>query len=336
MIIVENRASYILFNILRSAARKGRWIIPSNCCGIIPAVFYKSGTLFETCDITHNNFCIDLQYVSDKIHQNPDEYAGVLFIYTYGVELDIQTAIIAFKEEHPSVMFIEDKCLCKPAFSENKVAISDVMLFSTGYAKYTDAGSGGYAFVSSSLSYERHELAYEPEAESNLGKKMKEAINGGERLSPATFTGNWLSGFNPIENQREYFDKIKTLTRISEQRKNEINNVYSSLLSADYCMPGEFNHWRFNIIVNEPEKLINDIVNARLFASRHYCPIDKYISTISHHSQTADWLYGHVINLFNDKYYSPDQAEMTSNLVKKHVAKFGGPHNQTRQRKRLS
>ncbi len=325
MIVVENRASYILFNVLKGAQRQGKWIIPSNCCGVIPAIFHKSGTPFETCDIGVENLCIDLQHVSERISQSPSEYAGVLFVYTYGVELEMQQAIREFKETHPAVMFVEDKCLCRPALSESVADVSDAVLFSTGYAKYVDVGVGGYAFIKDALPYRRHQVSYEPEANKALDEAIKGAVRTGHKLPPSTFVGHWLSGGGAITNSDEYFDRVKILGQAAEQQKEELNDLYSSMLSGDYCLPKTFNHWRFNVVVNEPEKLLRDLFDAGLFASRHYCPIERFDFTTSGEPKTANWLYDHVVNLFNDKYYSADRAELTGDRVRKHVARFGYP-----------
>ncbi len=325
MIIVENRASYILFNVLKGARRQGKWIIPSNCCGVIPAIFHKSGVPFETCDISPGDLCLDLQHVSDRIAQSPSEYAGVLYIYTYGAEIDVRHAIRGFKETHPSVILIEDKCLCRPELTEDEEAPADVTLFSTGYAKYVDIGMGGYAFIKDDLSYRHHGTAYDSGADANLDEAIKNAVRTREKLSPSAFSGNWLSGVGMGLQADGYFAEVGRNILDAKQKKAQLNGVYRSMMSADYCLPDTHSHWRFNILINEPEKLVREFFDRGLFASRHYCPIERYDSTVSGEPRVAGWLYDHVVNLFNDKYYSSEQAELTGDLVVKHVARFGFP-----------
>jgi hypothetical protein len=199
------------------------------------------------------------------------------------------------------------------------------MLFSTGYAKYVDAGTGGYAFIRDVLTYGRQPVHYDVADKAALDEKMRSAVKKQTRLSPSVFSSDWLSGAGNNDAGDEYFAKIAPLVRLSERQKEKINSAYGSMFAKDYCLPDEYNHWRFNILVNEPEKLLKEIFTAGLFAGRHYCPIDRYILTPDARFPAAERLYRHVINLFNDRYFSVNQAEMTGAIVKKHIARYGYP-----------
>lgn len=325
MRVTEGRAAYILFNILKSSPDRGKWIIPANCCNVIPATFFKSGTPFEVCDVSAERLCLDLEAVSEKISQKSAEYAGVLFIYTYGADTDFYGPIIQFKDKHPDVLFIEDKCLCKPEVRCDLNNVSDAVLYSTGYAKYTDMGAGGYAYVVDSVPYERQRLTYHKSDNDELDQIIIEAIKKQQKLATEVFLSNWLCPKPNSMADAEYFNEIELSTKNSQVLKKEINQIYKSLLPEECCLPDEFNQWRYNIIVNEPQKLIDTIFDAGLFASRHYRPVNRYIVMPDQPLYVAEWLYQHVINLFNDKYASPSYAEKICSVVKKHQARFGCP-----------
>lgn len=325
MRVTEGRAAYILFNILKSSSAQGRWIIPSNCCSVIPATFFKSETPFEVCDISTDNFCLDLNAVSEKINQQPSAYAGVLFIYTYGAEVNFNDSIVLFKERHPSILFVEDKCLCKPDVETGFNGVSDAILYSTGYAKYTDMGAGGYAYIVDSVPYERQWLTYQKSDKDELDQKIIDVIKKQQKLASEVFLSNWLSSEHNCMADAEYFTELELATKNTQALKSKINQIYKAALPEECCMPDEFNQWRYNIIVNEPQKLIDAIFDAGLFASRHYKPIDYYITMPAQPSRISEWLYQHVVNMFNDKYASSSYAEKMCSIVKKHQARFGCP-----------
>lgn len=326
MRVTEGRAAYILFNILKSSSAQGKWVIPANCCSVIPAVFCKSGTPFEICDISASTFCLDINSVSEIISREPSAYAGVLFIYTYGVNADFDSSIAWFKEKHPAILFVEDKCLCKPEIEADSSGVSDAVLYSTGYAKYSDMGGGGYAYISEgSLPYVRHRLVYQKSEKDEMDRKVKDAINGRMKLPPSCFSTDWLSSEPNLMVDAEYFAQLKIAVEISQRLKNEINRIYMQLLPEECCMSDEYNQWRYNIIVNEPQLLAEKIFSEGLFASRHYFPANKYVASDAQSAPVAEYLYRHVVNLFNDKYASVMYAEKICELVKSHVARWGCP-----------
>lgn len=51
MLILENRATVILYNFLRSNIRSGKFLLPANVCPIVPTTFLKAGLSFDFIDI---------------------------------------------------------------------------------------------------------------------------------------------------------------------------------------------------------------------------------------------------------------------------------------------
>ena len=80
------------------------------------------------------------------------------------------------------------------------------------------------------------------------------------------------------------------------------------MLPKEIQFPIEYQNWRFNIRVNNKEEILKNIFDAGLFASGHYKPL-------ADHCPVAKDLYEHVINLFNDFYYTEEQARRTCEVI---------------------
>jgi hypothetical protein len=83
-------------------------------------------------------------------------------------------------------------------------------------------------------------------------------------------------------------------------------------------MDCKFQEWRFNILVDPgiKEKILNGLFENKLFAGSHY-------SSLSHifgqkRSPVAEKVKSRIINLFNDRYYSGEQALKTCDIINKY------------------
>ena len=90
--------------------------------------------------------------------------------------------------------------------------------------------------------------------------------------------------------------------------KEKLNAIYRKNLPAAIQLPAPYQHWRFNIIVPNKEDVLNALFDAGLFASGHYNPQADGCNIASN-------LYTHVINLFNDFYYTEEQAIKTCEII---------------------
>lgn len=199
---------------------------------------------------------------------------GLLFVRPYGRDRDVDPFFRALKELQPDLLLIDDKCLCRPDCEG--VGISpwaDATLFSTGYAKHVDLGYGGFAH----LRKERLDLRA-PEV--------------------------------PWEEHRR---RTEEELRRADEHKHRLNAVYSAALPPEIQMNQEFQGWRFNIRVPEPDRLVESLFAAGLFASRHYAPLSGSFPV-------AERLHGEVVNLFNDRYFDEERAERAVQIVLRHLA----------------
>ena len=85
--IVEHRASIILFNVLSGLKDKHKpFLLPANVCPIVPLTYLKAGVSFELIDIAPDSLCLNEQIALAKVSINNHTYGGVHYVHTFGIE----------------------------------------------------------------------------------------------------------------------------------------------------------------------------------------------------------------------------------------------------------
>lgn len=303
-IIEEYRASKIIYNFLKSQKIIKPFLLPANVCEVIPLTFYMAGVDFEFVDITKDDYLID----KDFVLQNINQYAGLLFVRTYGVEDDYNFFFSKLKEINENFIIIDDSCLSTPNFEIDK-SIFDLKIYSLGYAKPIDLGVGAFGFVNSKLSYNNFETVYNEKIYDEYSFQVKGCILNKTQIKKRDY--------NFLDNTTYKIDKEYVLNRIRLvlKHKQELNEIYSNMLPNEIQLDKKFQNWRFNILV-EPsvkDKIMKELFANNLFASNHYYPISNIWSDKT--CKNAVDLYDKVINLFNDFYYTKEQAIKTSEVI---------------------
>lgn len=270
-LVSDNRASRILFNFLSSNSFEKPFIVPSNVCDIIPKVFEEAGVEIVFSDVDMNTYCLDLYWVLNHIN----EYSGIIFVHTYGIEKSFDLSFRRIKELDPDFIIIDDRCLCVPSFITPMPSV-DLCLYSVGEKKQVDLGKGGFAFVRNKIAYDVCEI------------KMDSVLNNTNWYLDASF--------------------IKEKTESAIAHRNRINAIYHSSLPKYIQLNDVFQNWRFNILVNDKHSILEALFSNGLFASSHYKPL-----TIASHN--ASWLHDHVINLFNDYHFSEAMAIEACSII---------------------
>lgn len=201
---------------------------------------------------------------------------AILFVHTYGVEDDYSDFFAAARKKNPNIAIIDDRCLCFPCL-DLEHSDADLVLYSTGEKKQVDLGVGGIGYVAGGWKYEDIVV---PE-----NMVLKNEI--------------WTP------NKAEIEKKMDAVIA----HKEKLNDIYRRNLSKHVLrLPDPYQHWRFHIIVPNKGEILKAIFDAGLFASGHYavqggdCPI-------------AENLHARVINLFNDFYYTEEQAQKTCDVI---------------------
>jgi hypothetical protein len=280
MIAFERRASTILYNVLRARQDPRPFLVPANMCSIVLETFEAASQPIQLADIEESELTINANEV------DPDAFAGILFVRTYGTERDPSPLFRRLRDQSRDLLIIDDKCLCMPDCDGSSVSsFSDITLFSTGYAKHADVGYGGFAHLAEGMQYRR-------------------ALD-----APA-----WLDNRPPDEAWSSYRRVVMQASSSSAEHKLQLNTIYRERIPARVQLPEEFQAWRFNIRVPEPDQLIAVLTREGLFAGRHYPASENF--------PVAASLYREVVNLFNDRHYTEQQARRTSEIVGSYVAEF--------------
>lgn len=211
----------------------------------------------------------------DSVLSLAKEGAMLLFVHTYGVETNFYDFFQNVREINAGIVIVDDKCLCMPDLHVEE-SPADLVLYSTGAKKMVDLGGGGIGFIADQWEY--NEIEVEPNDYLNNEK--------------------WLLDTNQLY--------IKMDAMISHKEK--LNAIYRDMLPVTIQLPAQYQHWRFNIITDKRAKIRKALFSEGLFASNHY-------QSHSLDCAIASNLHDCVINLFNDQYYTEEQAVKTCEII---------------------
>ena len=310
-IVYGTRAASILYQYLRGSKRSGRWILPANVCPIVPAVFHKAEKDFIFCDISPSSYCIDEDLVIEMLKKNRDEIAGIIYVRTYGVARDPRNLFIKAKNISEGLHLIDDRCLCQPSF-ECGDSHADLVLHSTGYAKFVELGKGGWGLLREGHGMKTSSQGYCPGEHERLLESFRDSLVGNK---PFLYRdGEWLDMRPPDIDFTEYCRIVSA--RIPEVRihKSRLNAIYSEYL-GDFSLPDNYHDWRYNITCKNPKDIISKAFNIGLFASRHYKTLVPAFGAGK--APIAQQLGERIVNLFNDFRIDAASAEALAKAIKK-------------------
>jgi len=315
MIVFAARACSILYGLLRGDERP--LLVPANVCPIVPVTFLEAQRAFELVDIAEPTLEMDPEACLERLRQEPGRFGGVLLVRPYGSERDTDPFFRRLKELQPDLLVIDDKCLCRPDCEGAEISPwADATLFSTGSVKHVDLGYGGFAHVREGISvFLGAGGPYQETALEEVTRRYKKAI--AERSPfPGTCEG-WLDLRTPEVSWEEHRRRTAEELRRADEHKRRLNSIYMDALPRENQMAPEFQGWRFNIRVPEPDRLIESLFAAGLFASRHYACLAGSFG--DGRFPMAERLQGEVVNLFNDRYFDEERAERAVRVVLRHL-----------------
>lgn len=319
MIVYEKRASVILLHFLTSSHDDRPYLLPSNVCEIVPLIFVKARRPFEFIDISEKTFGMDEGRVLDALRKHPGRYGGVLFVRPYGVERAFDGFFRAVKEIDDSVMVIDDCCMCAPDPEMPLSPSADLICYSTGYAKYCDAGGGGFGRVSDGTAYRRKEYPFDAKTSSEVIKECKSKAAKGERF--ICKSDDWLDTGVPALPYEDYIRAVKDLAAKMVSHKRQLNDIYAKGIPSDLQFPPEYQNWRFNAFMPRRDELLKEISSQGLFASAHYHSMARVYSDAR--APLAERFSERVINFFNDLHFDADRARRVVEIVNAHLKRCG-------------
>ncbi len=317
MILFEARACGILYNLLLSRGDRRPFLLSANACPVVPLTFRKAGHRFFCIDIDPVELTMDQRQCLRLIEERPEGFGGILFIRTYGVEEDVGPFFRKIKEIRSDFLIVDDKCLCPPdCDGEHLASEADVTLFSTGRTKPVDLGFGGFANCREGVSYKRWQAPYSEAMLEEVTRHYKEAMmrgipcEGGEE--------RWLDLSAPVLGWDFYRTTVREALPRAEEHRRRLNAIYNAALPDEIQLSARFQGWRFHILVPEPDRLVERLFAAGLFASRHYASLGG--TFCEGRFPEAERLQRGIVNLFNDRHFDEDQATLTADLVLRHLA----------------
>ena len=313
-IVQAPRASAILYSLLLSRGDKSPWLLPANICPIVPITFLKAEVPFQFVDISPETLHMDLDQVEDLLKNS--KVGGLLYAHTYGEVSTPNEFFGSVKSLFPDLMVIDDRCLCIPDLELAPINKADIQLYSTGYAKIVDLNFGGYAFLSDAIYYQSTHLAFDPGQHEALEKAYKAAVS--RRQQFVYQDSDWLETDAAVPVWNEYCMQIERSLAGSLEHRASLNHVYAGMLPVEIQLPAAFQTWRFNIRVRDKQRILDAIFSSGLFASSHYASLAGIMEDGK--APQAEFLERSIINLFNDHYFSLDQAEQVCKIILENLA----------------
>lgn len=308
------RATYILYNFIRTVKKdlEGKKVIlPANICPIVPVTLMKAGINYLFFDISTETRSLMKEEVLDAIANEP--VGGIVYVRTYGDVSYEEDFFQKIKEIDQDIYLIDDRCLCIPSFDSSIISdFADLTLYSTGYSKFVDIGHGGFGYLNPEIDYKEFPITFDEQDVVELDKEVRIKLTRGESFSLTKHKDNW------IENNFKY--DVDTYKKIIKEKipevkkhKKELNSIYIKYLAEDIVLKNSAHNWRFNIICDDKDKILDAIFEEGLFASSHYQSLSKIFGDKL--SKNASELHANIINLFNDFRFDSEKAKKVCSII---------------------
>lgn len=333
--VFESRASTILYRLASAtAAEAGPFLIPANVCPVVPLALLAAGRRFEFVDLDAETWFLDETRLLTRLaeHRRDAPAAGVLFVRTYGAELDAEPLFRRIRRVDPETLIIDDRCLSRPLPDRADLdgETADVVLFSTGYSKQVDLGFGGFAHLKLDVPYVERSRPFRTgdlEKTTDLYKAHIRTdrpiyrTSDPNRPETALTRLRWLETATPELDWAEYRRLVLERRHESDRHRDVVNRIYASRIPRSHTLPAPYNGWRFQVRAPEAPLLLSRILESHLFASDHFYPSARLFG--DEPCPTATELQRGIVNLFNDFRISESQAENVADLVADHLERCG-------------
>jgi hypothetical protein len=317
-VVTSIRASAVLFGYLRSlplVGNKKTWLIPANTCSVVPLTFRKAGRSVDIVDISPDDLCADVHILTKRIENDPERYEGVLLVDTFGFPKDWREFVAWLKTKY-EICVMHDKCASVPVHLEDQPGV-DAYLYSTGYAKYLDMGFGGFGYVHNGFPANSGQISFSPADLQRVDQICKGALAG--RMPLPELPSDWLDASPLPVPEQTYFEQISRSIPAIATHKASLNKLYSERLPSAIQLPALYQQWRFNVTVPRKDILLRELFKRNLFASSHYTSLAGVFA--DGEALCTERFSANVVNLFNDFYYSEEQAALTIDVILKHLGK---------------
>lgn len=270
-LLTANRANKLLYNFIRVNNISGRVLLPANVCPDMVKTLEYAGLSIQFIDLQAETLCIDMQAA---LAQAKDAQM-LIFVHTFGTEQEFTAFFNLLREQNPNLIIVDDKCLCLPDL-DVKDSAADLVLYSTGERKMVNLGGGAIGYLADKWEYD------------------EVAVEGCDCLSNEL----WLL------DPKLLYQRMDAIIA----HKEKLNAIYSQMLPASIQLPDAFQHWRFNILVQNKQEILAALAAEGLVADSIYPAQDASCLV-------ANNLHTYVINLYNDKLFTLEQAERACEII---------------------
>lgn len=270
-LLTANRANKLLYNFIKVNNISGKVLLPANVCPDVVKTLQFAGLSVQFLDLQTETLCMNQEVAL----ANAKDANMLIFVHTYGIEYEFTAFFQQLREANPDLIIVDDKCLCLPDL-DVKDSAADLVLYSTGEKKMVNLGGGAIGYLADQWEYD------------------EVAVEGCDCLSNEL----WLL------DPKQLYLKMDTIIA----HKEKLNAVYRANLPENIQLPDAFQHWRFNILVQNKEEILAALQAEGLAAESVY-------ASQSEECLLASNLHAYVINLYNDKSFTLEQAEKVCEVI---------------------
>ena len=270
-LLTANRANKLLYNFIKVNNITGKVLLPANVCPDMVKTLAFAGMQHQFLDLQAETLCMDQQAALAFAK----EASMLIFVHTYGLEVEFSAFFQQLRDQNPDLIIVDDKCLCLPDL-DVKDSAADLVLYSTGEKKMVNLGGGAIGYLADKWEYD------------------EVPVEGCDCLSNEL----WLL------DPKQLYLKMDTIIA----HKEKLNTIYRSMLPETIQLPDAFQHWRFNILVQNKQEILAALAAEGLIA-------DSLYPTLDASCLVANNLHAYVINLYNDKLFTLEQAERACEII---------------------
>ena len=270
-LLTANRANKILFNFLKVNNISGNVLLPANIGLDVVKTLQYAGLTPHFIDLQVENLCIN----QEAVLAAAKDASVLIFVHTYGIEHDFYAFFEQVKEQNPDIIIVDDKCLCLPDL-DVKDSAADLVLYSTGEQKMVSLGGGAIGYLADQWEYD------------------EVAVEENDLLSNEL----WLL------DPKQLYMKMDAIIA----HKEKLNTIYRAMLPEAIQLPDAYQHWRFNILVQNKQQVLDALAAEDILAESLYPALDDTC-------MVANNLHAYVIHLRNDKQLTQEQAIRACEII---------------------
>ena len=321
MIIIEQRASVVLYRFLVANCKDYHYLLPANVCPVVPLTFLKANVGFSFVDIDPTTHSGSFQECLKSLEAIGTKKKGIVYVNAYGFKQNCSDFYHSVKSQYPGTIIIEDNCLCIPETVKTEPShLVDLELYSTGSSKFAPiAEEGGYGiYDADKWEYSNYSEHYNAEEDKEIFYHLKQC-----RLHDLTFTYedcNWLQFIKSKElknlSDEQYLKKVSEQVIHSLEHKIKINAVYDNNLPDGIKMDGVYHNWRYMLLLPKPvlrQKILDRLEENGLYASPHYRSVAYMFN--KQRCINAEKEAPLLLNLFNSEKYTEEMALKTTAII---------------------